>query len=63
MPRKERMEYAGGVYHVMDRGDRLEAIYEDDRDREMFLHTLEQACERTRWCCGRRSESPVIWPV
>ena len=33
MPRKERMEYAGGVYHVMDRGDRLEAIYEDDRDR------------------------------
>ena len=49
MPRKERMEYAGGVYHVMDRGDRLEAIYEDDRDREMFLHTLGQACERTGW--------------
>jgi len=49
MPRKERMEYAGGVYHVMDRGDRLEAIYEDDRDREMFLHTLGQACERTEW--------------
>ncbi len=39
MPRKERMEFAGGVYHVMDRGDRLEAIYEDDRDREMvFAH-------------------------
>ena len=49
MPRKERMEYAGGVYHVMDRGDRLEVIYEDDRDREMFLHTLGQACERTGW--------------
>ncbi len=31
MPRKERREFAGGVYHVMDRGDRLEAIYEDDR--------------------------------
>jgi len=34
---------------VMTRGDRLEAIYEDDRDREMFLHTLGQACERTGW--------------
>ena len=33
----------------MDRGDRLEAIYEDDRDREMFLHTLGQTCERTGW--------------
>jgi hypothetical protein len=43
------MEFAGGVYHVMDRGDRLEAIYEDDKDREMFLHTLGQACERTGW--------------
>ena len=43
------MEYGGGVYHVMDRGNRLEAIYEDDRDREMFLHTLGQACERTGW--------------
>jgi len=32
MPRKERMEYGGGVYHVMDRGNRLEAIYEDDRE-------------------------------
>ena len=49
MPRKERREFAGGVYHVMDRGDRLEAIYEDDRDREMFLHALGQACERTGW--------------
>ncbi|GEM_PF-4842243 len=39
MPKKERMEFAGGVYHVMDRGDRLKAIYEDDRDREMvFAH-------------------------
>jgi len=49
MPRKERVEYGGGVYHVMDRGDRLEAIFEDDRDREIFLHTLGQACERTGW--------------
>lgn len=49
MPRKERIEYAGAMYHVMDRGDRLEAIFQDDRDREIFLKTLGQMCERTGW--------------
>ena len=35
MPRKERMEFAGGVYHVMDRGDRSEAIY---GPQDVFTH-------------------------
>jgi len=33
----------------MDRGDRSEAIFRDDGDRELFLRTLGQACERTGW--------------
>ena len=37
MPRKVRIQYAGAVYHVMCRGDRREAIFSDDGDREMFL--------------------------
>ena len=49
MPRKERVEYAGAVYHVMDRGDHLETIFLDDGDRELFLKALGQACERTGW--------------
>jgi putative transposase len=49
MPRKARVEYAGAVYHVMDRGDRQEAIYGGGEDRELFLKTLGQACERTGW--------------
>jgi len=49
MPRKPRVEYAGALYHVMDRGDRSEAIFRDDGDRELFLRTLGQACERTGW--------------
>ena len=49
MPRKPRVEYAGAVYHVMDRGDRLETIFRDDADRELFLKTLGQACERSGW--------------
>ena len=49
MPRKARVEFAGAVYHLLDRGDRREAVFRDDRDRETFLRTLSQACERTGW--------------
>jgi hypothetical protein len=44
MPRPVRIQYAGAVDHVMCRGDRREAIFADDGDREMFLGTLEQMC-------------------
>ena len=43
------MEFAGAVYHLLDRGDRREPIFRDERDREIFLHTLGQVCGRTGW--------------
>jgi REP element-mobilizing transposase RayT len=49
MARKLRMEYPGAVYHVMNRGDRREAIFRDDKDREMFVSTLAEACGKTGW--------------
>ena len=49
MPRKPRIEYAGAVYHVMSRGNRQEAIYQDDADRQRFLETLTEVCSRTGW--------------
>lgn len=49
MPRKPRIEYVGAVYHVMSRGNRLEDIFRDNKDREMFLDTLEEACTKTGW--------------
>ena len=49
MARKLRVQYPGAIYHVMNRGDRREAIFLDDRDREMFLETLGEACEKTDW--------------
>ena len=49
MARKARVQFAGAVYHVLDRGDRREAIFHDDMDRELFLQTLDQACRRTGW--------------
>jgi REP element-mobilizing transposase RayT len=49
MPRKKRVEYPGAIYHVMDRGDRREDIYCDDVDRQDFLKTLAEACQKTGW--------------
>ena len=49
MPRKLRVEYEGAIYHVMNRGDRREAIFLSDEDRELFLQTLGQACAKTDW--------------
>ena len=36
MPRPIRIEYPGAIYHVMNCGDRREAIYRDDEDRATF---------------------------
>lgn len=49
MARKPRVEYPGAIYHVMSRGDRREAIFRDDADRNSFLRTLGEACGRTGW--------------
>src|SRR5476649_227671 len=49
MARKLRVEYPGAIYHVMNRGDRREAIYHDDADRRRFLETLSETCVKTGW--------------
>jgi len=49
VPRKLRVQYPGAIYHVMNRGDRREAIFDGDHDRHRFLQTLGQACEKTGW--------------
>ena len=49
MPRKLRLEYEGAIYHVMNRGDRREDIFLDDRDREGFLKALGETCRKTDW--------------
>jgi REP element-mobilizing transposase RayT len=49
MPRQLRMEYPGAIYHVVNRGDRREDVFKDDLDRQGFLSTLEEACQKTEW--------------
>jgi hypothetical protein len=42
-----RLEYAGAVYDVVNRGDRREEILRNDPDHERFLSTLTEACRKT----------------
>lgn len=49
MARSVRIEYAGAYYHVMARGNRREAIFNDDGDRKFFLNCLAECCEKTGW--------------
>ena len=47
VPRKPRVQYPGAIYHIMSRGDRREDIFLDDVDRQDFLKTLAEACQKT----------------
>jgi len=49
MPRKLRLEYEGAIYHVMNRGDRRESIFLGEEDRQLFVETLGEACQKTGW--------------
>jgi hypothetical protein len=43
------MEYAGAIYHVMNRGDRREPIFQDDADRKRFVVTLAGQLQMGSW--------------
>jgi REP element-mobilizing transposase RayT len=51
MSRPLRLEFAGALYHVTSRGDRREAIYEDDEDRRRFLEVMGQVAGKFNWVC------------
>lgn len=49
MSRPLRLEFPHALYHVTARGDRQEAIYEDDSDRRLFLEILGDAVTDFNW--------------
>lgn len=51
MTRPVRLKFGGALYHVAARGDRREAIYEDEVDRKHFLDVLGQVVGQFNWCC------------
>ena len=46
MARPLRIEFADAVYNVASRGDRREAIYRDDEDRQRHLAVIAQAMDQ-----------------
>lgn len=46
-----RLEFPGALYHITSRGDRREAIYETNSDRESFLEILADVCDVHNWDC------------
>jgi REP element-mobilizing transposase RayT len=49
MARPLRIQYEGALYHVLSRGDRREAIFLEEADRDGFLDCLGPACGKTGW--------------
>jgi putative transposase len=58
MARTPRVEYAGAVYHVMNRGDRGGKVFRDRLDYELFLSATGEVCRRSGW----RMHSYVLMP-
>jgi REP element-mobilizing transposase RayT len=51
MPRSPRIIVPNGLYHVTARGNRRQAVFIDDRDRNTFLLLLERVSAALRWHC------------
>jgi REP element-mobilizing transposase RayT len=51
MPRKPRIDIAGGIHHVWARGNRRGAIFIDDDDRLAYLELLGWVVGREAWDC------------
>ena len=49
MPRPLRIQFPGAVYHVMNRGNGRQAIFEDATDARRFLALLEEIAAPLDW--------------
>ena len=49
MPRKERVEFPGAVYHVISRGNYRKELFESEGGGESFEATLFEATRRCGW--------------
>ena len=58
MPRAPRVEYAGAVYHIMNRGDGGDKVFWDELDYGLFERRMAEVCGR----CGWRLHSWVLMP-
>ena len=59
------MEYEGALYHLMNRGDRREPIFQDDKDREWSNEDLERLpkgdSQKVKIASRLRKETTMTW--
>ena len=49
MARPLRLDYEGGLYHVINRGNYRADIFETDRAKLALLRALGETCEKLGW--------------
>ena len=49
MPRKQRIEYPGAVYHIISRGNYRKDLFTHDKTAEAFERALFETAERCEW--------------
>lgn len=49
MPRKQRIEYPGAMYHVISRGNYRKDLFSEKKTGEAFEKTIFEAAERCGW--------------
>ena len=49
MPRRLRIQFAGGIYHITARGNRKQPIFLDPDDHRFHLWCVGQAADRFEW--------------
>ncbi len=49
MPRAPRLEYSNALYHVINRGNYRQDVFEEDSTRYAFEKCLFEACEMSDW--------------
>jgi REP element-mobilizing transposase RayT len=49
MPRKQRIEYPGAVYHIISRGNYRKDLFTHEKTAEAFERSIFEAAERCRW--------------
>jgi REP element-mobilizing transposase RayT len=49
MPRKQRIEYPGAVYHIISRGNYRKDLFVHDKTGEAFERTIFEVAERCGW--------------
>ena len=49
MPRKQRVEYAGAIYHIISRGNYRKDLFVDVKTAEAFEKTILEVTERCGW--------------